>query len=119
MSNFVFLNKDGRGNTYDECGADAMDTVDEEGDPHAIKQLVNLDSYLKTKSASASFNEPDEQESEVEDTTMKDDPKRPKTCTNYCTTPRDLFFRYKLQELPSIRAAAIKAGVKETTARYW
>jgi hypothetical protein len=56
MKSLVFLKEDGKGNIYDENGAEAMDIVDEKPDPYALKQLVNLDSYLK-KSAKFPTND--------------------------------------------------------------
>ncbi|RCH84552.1 hypothetical protein CU098_004694 [Rhizopus stolonifer] len=57
MPSIVFLNEDGCGNIYDENGIEAMDIVDEEADPHALKQLVNLDLYLEKNSNVALIEE--------------------------------------------------------------
>ena len=56
MSKLVFLKEDGQRNIFDETGHKAMDVVDEKPDPFAVKQLVNLDSYLEKK-ASASMDQ--------------------------------------------------------------
>lgn len=45
-----------RGNVYDKSSVETMDIVDDKGDPYAIKQLVNLHTYLE-KNASPSIIE--------------------------------------------------------------
>ncbi|KAI8642463.1 hypothetical protein BD408DRAFT_432400 [Parasitella parasitica] len=94
MNSLVFLNEDGHGNIYQEDSLEAMDIVDEEGDSHSVRQLVNLESYLKKNSNPVTIEKLDEQDHEK-------------------------YFFYKIQQLLSIRAAALKAGVKESTARNW
>ncbi|KAG1516438.1 hypothetical protein G6F47_008520 [Rhizopus delemar] len=97
MSKLVFFKEDGKGNIYDENGNEAMDIVDEKLDPFAIKQLVNLDSYLDQKINTL----PDQEQSEEsEDITMK--------------TKLRVF--KEIQHVMSVAAAARKAGVKESTA---
>ncbi|KAG1459501.1 hypothetical protein G6F56_006151 [Rhizopus delemar] len=68
MSSIVFLNEDGRENIYDENGIEAMNMVDEEADPHALKQLVNLDLYLEKNSNVAPIKEHYERITEKIDT---------------------------------------------------
>ncbi|KAI8378545.1 hypothetical protein BD560DRAFT_389685 [Blakeslea trispora] len=47
MSKLVFLSEDGQGSIYDESGVKAIGIVDEKPDPYALKQLVNLDTYME------------------------------------------------------------------------
>ncbi|KAG1464448.1 hypothetical protein G6F56_005084 [Rhizopus delemar] len=82
-----------RGNVYDKSSVETMDIVDDKGDPYAIKQLVNLHTYLE-KNASPSI---------IED--------------NQINGLKDVLIR-TVQARPS-RAAAFKACVEESTARYW
>ncbi|GAA5811561.1 hypothetical protein MFLAVUS_004999 [Mucor flavus] len=116
MSKLVYLNEDGQGNIFDENGVEAMDIVDEKGDPYAIKQLVNLQTYLERN---PDLPVVESNKEEVNDITMKTAYVRPKKYELYSDTPREMFFHFKLLQLMSVRAAALKAGVKESTARYW
>ncbi|KAG1461385.1 hypothetical protein G6F55_003595 [Rhizopus delemar] len=113
MSKLVFFKEDGKGNIYDENGDEAMDVVDEKPDPFAIKQLVNLDSYLEQKINTLSDQE---QSEESEDITMKLNSGSSKKYMEYTFASRELFFHYKIQHVMSVAAAARKAGVKESTA---
>ncbi|KAG1588174.1 hypothetical protein G6F47_010726 [Rhizopus delemar] len=99
MSKLVFFKEDGKGNIYDENGDEAMDVVDEKPDPFAIKQLVNLDSYLEQKVNTL----PDQEQS----------------MWNIRLLQENFFFHYKIQHVMSVAAAARKAGVKESTACTW
>ena len=119
MSKLVFLSEDGCGNIYNESGVEAMDIVDEKGDPHALKQLVNLRTYLMKNSSPDNIEEQSVEVNETLDIPMRTAPVRPNKYKNHDVTPREMFFHYKLQELLSVRAAALKADVKESTARYW
>ncbi|GAA5814507.1 hypothetical protein MFLAVUS_008004 [Mucor flavus] len=119
MNSLVFLNEDGHGNIYQEDGLEAMDIVDEEGDSHSVKQLVNLESYLKKNSNPVTIEKLDEQDHGTENTQIRKDTNRSKKYNDYGSAPREMFFFYKIQQLLSIRAAALKAGVKESTARNW
>ena len=49
MSKLVVLKEDGQGSIFDEAGYEAMEVVDEKSDPFAVRQLVNLNSYLEKK----------------------------------------------------------------------
>ncbi|KAG0764254.1 hypothetical protein G6F57_001535 [Rhizopus arrhizus] len=109
MKSLVFLKEDGKGNIYDENGAEAIDIVDEKPDPYALKQLVNLDSYLKESAKFPANNKHIEQSEEEIGTTMKISAKRLTKYMAYGSGTKELFFQ----------AAALKAGVKESTARAW
>ncbi|KAG1136869.1 hypothetical protein G6F37_011453 [Rhizopus arrhizus] len=61
MSKLVFLREDGQGNIFDEAGHEAMDVVDEKPDPFAVRQLVNLDSYLEKKASAPTDQKQSEQ----------------------------------------------------------
>ena len=49
MSKLVVLKEDAQENIFDEAGYEAMEVVDEKPDPFAVRQLVNLNSYLEKK----------------------------------------------------------------------
>lgn len=107
MKSLVFLKEDGKGNIYDENRAEAMDIVDEKPDSYALKQLVNLDSYLK-ESAKFPTNDKHIGQSEEEiGTTMKISAERLTKYMTYGSGTKELFFQYKVQCLLSVRAAAL------------
>ncbi|KAI8064967.1 hypothetical protein BDF21DRAFT_427519 [Thamnidium elegans] len=81
-------------------GVEAMDIVDEKGDTDAVIES--------------------DKEEEISDVTMTTAHIRPKKKYElYSAAPREMFFHFNLLQLMSVRAAALKAGVKETTVRYW
>lgn len=86
MSKLVYLNEDGHGNIYDEDGVEAMDIVDEKGDPYAIKQLVNLHTYLE-RNPDLPVTESDREE-EISDVTMKTAQIHPKKYELHSITPK-------------------------------
>ena len=83
MSKLVYLNEDGQGNIFDENGVEAMDIVDEKGDPYAIKQLVNLQTYLERN---PDLPVVESNKEEVNDITMKTAYVRPKKYELYSDT---------------------------------
>ncbi|KAG1435556.1 hypothetical protein G6F56_013929 [Rhizopus delemar] len=119
MSSVVFLNEDGHGTIYDKNEIEAMHIIGEEADPHALKQLVNLDLYLEKNSNVAPIEEQNERITEKTDTAEEIKAGHSMQYREYGTTPREIIFHYRLQQLLSVRAAALKAGVKESTARSW
>ena len=96
MKSLVFLKEDGKGNIYDENGAEAIDIVDEKPDPYALKQLVNLDSYLKESAKFPANNKHIEQSEEEIGTTMKISAKRLTKYMAYGSGTKELFFQYKV-----------------------
>lgn len=94
-----------------------MDIVDEQPDPYALKQLVNLDSYLKESAKFPTNDKHIEQSEEEIGATMKISAERLTKYMAYGSGTKELFFWYKVQYLMSVRAAALKASVKESTAR--
>jgi hypothetical protein len=89
MSKLVFLKEDGQGNIFDEAGHEAMDVVDEKPDPFAVRQLVNLDSYLEKK-ASASTDQ--KQSEQSKDIVMDVRATRSKKYMEYTLASKELFF---------------------------
>lgn len=108
MKSLVFLKEDGKGNIYDENGAEAMDIVDEK--PY---------SYLKESAKFPSNVKHIGQSEEEIGTTMKISADCLTKYMSYSSGTKKLFFQYKVQCLMSVRAAALKAGVKESTAPAW
>lgn len=92
MDSLVFLNEDGHGNIYQEDGLEAMDIVDEEGDSHSVRQLVNLESYLKKNSNPVTIEKLDEQDHGTENTQIRKDTNRSKKYNDYGSAPREMFF---------------------------
>ncbi|KAG1312672.1 hypothetical protein G6F62_014219 [Rhizopus arrhizus] len=116
MSKLVFLKEDGQGNIFDEAGHEAMDVVDEKPDPFAVRQLVNLDSYLEKKGSAPTDQKQSEQSKDI---VMDVRATRSKKYMEYTLASKELFFHYKIQHVMSVAAAARKADVKESTARTW
>lgn len=116
MSKLVFLKEDGQGNIFDEAGHEAMDVVDEKPDPFAVRQLVNLDSYLEKKASAPTDQKQSEQSKDI---VMDVRATRSKKYMEYTLASKELFFHYKIQHVMSVAAAARKADVKESTARTW
>ncbi|KAG1050695.1 hypothetical protein G6F43_007050 [Rhizopus delemar] len=95
MRSLVLLKEDDKRNIYYENGAEAMDIVDEKSNPFALKQLVNLDSYLEESTNFPTNDKHVGQSKEGMGTTMKISAER------------------------LTKAAALKADVNEGTARVW
>ncbi|KAG1553500.1 hypothetical protein G6F49_008342 [Rhizopus delemar] len=93
-----------------------MDIVDEESDPFAVRQLVNLDSYLEKKTSDSMIQNETEQSKDIVKGVKTS---RSKKYLEYTPASRELFFYHKIQHLMSVSAAARKAEVKESTARTW
>lgn len=116
MPKLVFLKENGQGNIFDEAGREAMDIVDEEPDPFAVRQLVNLDSYLEKKASEPTIQNETERSKDIVKGVKAN---RSKKYLEYTPASKELFFYYKIQHLMSVAAAARKAEVKESTARTW
>jgi transposase len=114
----VFLHEPGNGRIYDEDGNEAMDIVDEEEVRINIKQLVNFGSYKEKHNNHVTPTELDPVDADMEGS-KKTKPKTTKEYITYSDRNREKFFEYKLQHLLSVRAAAIKADVKPSTAKNW
>lgn len=93
MHKLVFLKKNGQGNIFDESGREAMDIVDEEPDPFAVRQLVNLDSYLEKKTSDSTIQNETEQNKDI----VKDvKTSRSKKYLEYTPASRELFLYHKI-----------------------
>ena len=89
MSKLVFLKEDGQGNIFDEAGHEAMDVMDEKSDPFAVRQLVNLDSYLEKKGSAPTDQEQSEQGKDI---VMDVRATRSKKYIEYMLASKELFF---------------------------
>ncbi|KAG1047375.1 hypothetical protein G6F43_010173 [Rhizopus delemar] len=116
MHKLVFLKENDQGNIFYESGREATGIVDEESDPFAVRQVVNLDSYLEKKTSDSTIQNETEQSKDIVKGVKTS---RSKKYLEYTPALRELFFYHKIQHLMSVSAAARKAEVKESTARTW
>lgn len=119
MRLLVLLKEDGKRYIYNENGAEAMDIVDEKSNPFALKQLINLDSYLEEKAKFLANDKHVGQSEEGIGTTMKISTERLAKYIEHGSDTKEPFFQYKVQCIMLIRTAVLKAGVKENIACTW
>ncbi|KAG0914928.1 hypothetical protein G6F62_006345 [Rhizopus arrhizus] len=105
MKLLVLLKKDGKGNIYDENGAEATDIVDEKPD-----------SYLEENAQIPTNDKNIEQSKKEIGRTMKISTNAQASLWHMIST-KELPFQYKAHYLILVRTAVLKAGVKQSTAR--
>ncbi|KAG0937130.1 hypothetical protein G6F57_011476 [Rhizopus arrhizus] len=97
MRLLVLLKEYGKRYMYNENGAEAMGIVDEKSNPFALKQIVNLDSYLEEKAKFLANDKHVGQSEEGIGTTMKISTERLTKYIEHGSDTKEPFFQPKSQ----------------------